>query len=366
MTVRDIIDITAPPGTPSLLVLRALGLGDLLTAVPALRALRRAHPAHELVLAAPPRLAEAACATGTVDRLLPVSAPGGAAPARLDWTGPPPDLAVDLHAPGPGGARDGHRHPSAVDGEGPGGRAALRALRPRRLLGYARPGFPGPDWQHDEHERVRWCRLLEWYDIPADPADLCIPRPGRPSPAPGAVVLHPGAETAAHRWPADRYAAVARELLRAGHRVAVTAGAGEGEVAHAVAERAGLPAPAVFGGDADVPFADLAALVARARAVVTGDTGPAHLASALGTPSVVLFGPTTPRLWGPPESPLHRALRHPGGGPTARPGAVHGARPDERLLRITVEEVVAALATLPAPLGHLPDRDRSPARGVAA
>ncbi|PNG16774.1 glycosyltransferase family 9 protein, partial [Streptomyces cahuitamycinicus] len=69
-------DRTAHAIRPRLLVLRALGLGDLLAGVPALRALRRAQPEHELVLATPAELAPVAEATGAVDRLLPAAAPG--------------------------------------------------------------------------------------------------------------------------------------------------------------------------------------------------------------------------------------------------------------------------------------------------
>ncbi|MFF8814647.1 glycosyltransferase family 9 protein [Streptomyces pactum] len=325
---------TAPGARPRLLVLRALGLGDLLTAVPALRALRRAHPGHELVLAAPGRLAEAVAATGTVHTLLPTTAADRAVPDRLEWTGPPPDLAVDLH------------------GNGPPSHRLLAALRPARLLAYARPGeaVPGPVWREDEHERGRWCRLLRWYGIPADPGDLRIPPPARPSPAPGAVVVHPGADAAARRWPARRFAAVARALAEAGHRVVITAGAGEAPLARAVAAGAGLPPAAVLGGTGDVPFPDLAAVLAHARVVVVGDTGPAHLATALGTPSVVLFGPVAPRLWGPPPLHRHRVLWHPD-STAPRPGDAHGTRPDPRLLRIGVPEVLAAVAaaTGPAP-----------------
>ncbi|MDT3400899.1 glycosyltransferase family 9 protein, partial [Streptomyces sp. B1866] len=123
--------------------------------------------------------------------LLPAAAPGRAVPGRLAWTGPPPDLAVDLH------------------GDGPASRAPLRALCPVRLLAYAHPAGPGtrgPAWDPDEHERLRWCRLLTWHGIPADPADLRLPPPAQPVPAPGAVVLHPGADAAARRWPAERFA----------------------------------------------------------------------------------------------------------------------------------------------------------------
>ncbi|WP_129843230.1 glycosyltransferase family 9 protein [Streptomyces sp. RFCAC02] len=320
------MSVPSPAGPPTVVALRALGLGDLLTAVPALRGLRRAYPGHRLLLAAPEALRPAVAATGAVDGLLPVAAPGRAVPPRVPWTGAPPACAVDLHGCGPESA------------------APLRALRPRRLLAYA--AADGPAWHETEHERARWCRLLVHHGIPADPDDLRIAPPPVPSPAPGAVVLHPGADAGARRWPAERFAAVGRDLRAAGRTVVVTGGPSERALAHRVADAAGLPATAVLAG---VPFPTLMALVAGARAVVVGDTGIAHLATALGTPSVVLFGPVSPALWGPPGLPRHRVLWHPGAGPvTARPGDAHGAEPDPRLLRITPPEVMAALDALDA------------------
>ncbi|MGK5533576.1 glycosyltransferase family 9 protein [Streptomyces sp. URMC 129] len=308
-----------------LLVLRALGLGDLLTGVPALRGLRRAFPEHRLLLAAPGSLAEAVAATGAVDELIPAAAPGRAVPSAVPWSGPGPELAVDLHGSGPESLRP------------------LSALGPERLWGFAH--VAGPEWRADEHERDRWCRFLAWYGVAADPADVRITAPPWPSPAPDAVVVHPGADAGARRWPPGKFAAVARALARDGHRVVITGGPDEGELARAVAESAGLPAASsVFAGPAVLAFPALAALIAGARAVLVGDTGIAHLATALGTPSVVLFGPVSPALWGPPDSPRHRALWHPG---VPHAGDPHGTEPDERLRAIGVPEVLAALAGLP-------------------
>ncbi|MFF8261428.1 glycosyltransferase family 9 protein [Streptomyces virginiae] len=319
---------------PRVLVLRALGLGDLLTVVPCLRALRRSMPDCDIVLAAPGRLAGVAVATGLVDRVLPTTARGRGVPTELSWEGPPPELAVDLH------------------GNGPPSHRLLQQLRPRRLLAYRHARTPdvlGPEWREDEHERERWCRLLRWYGIEADPTDLSIDAPSCASPAPGAVVVHPGADAGSRRWPPERFAAVVRALRRAGEDVVVTAGAGEGALARRVARDGGLPQHAVVGGSCDVPFQELCALVAGARCVLVGDTGLAHLATALGTPSVVLFGPVAPSLWGPPPHAKHRVLWCPRAGEDPlRPGDAHASAPDARLLRITVGQVVEAV------LGHRP------------
>ncbi|MFI9544645.1 glycosyltransferase family 9 protein [Streptomyces sp. NPDC052016] len=321
---------------PRLLVLRALGLGDLLAGVPALRGIRRAFPGHEIVLALPASLREAALATATVDTVLPAEAPNRGVPSLGHWPGPPPDLAIDLH------------------GNGPASRDALAALAPGRLLAFAQRVPPPPEWRRDEHERTRWCRFLAAYGIAADPDDVRLPPPTEVSPAPGAVVVHPGAESASRRWPAERYAALVREVRAAGHRVVVTGGPKEDALVLDVAGRAGLPERDVLRGG--LPYGVLSALVARAALVVSGDTGPAHLAVAHATPSVTLFGPVSPRLWGPPRSARHVALWKPG-----PPGDPHGDAPDPQLVRITAEEATAAALALlrPAPAGARPRKEET-------
>jgi ADP-heptose:LPS heptosyltransferase len=267
---------------PVLLALRALGIGDLATAVPALRALHRAHPRHELVLAVPAALTPLVDAIGAVDRVCATPAYVRSPIVNLPWSGPPPDLAVNLH------------------GSGPQSHLALLGTGPARLIAYANSeaGWPhGPQWTEEEHEVARWCRLLRWHGIPADPADLGldVPPPGRFA---GAVVVHPGASGPERRWPVPRYADLARRLVADGHRVVVSGSPGEAADAHVLAHLAGLPPSAVAAGRTDVGA--LAALVAHAALVVCGDTGVAHLATAYGTRSVVLFGPMAPQRWGPP------------------------------------------------------------------
>jgi ADP-heptose:LPS heptosyltransferase len=102
-----------------------------------------------------------------------------------------------------------------------------------------------------------------------------------------------------------------------------------------VAREAGLDPGAVLAGR--TTLRQLTALVAGATLVVCGDTGIAHLATALGTPSVILFGPTSPLQWGPPEGRRHRALWK---GTTGDP---HATEPDAGLLGIGVGEVLEAI-----------------------
>ncbi|MFI8825062.1 glycosyltransferase family 9 protein [Streptomyces sp. NPDC053431] len=324
---------------PAVLVLRALGLGDLLTAVPALRALRRGLPDFEIVLAAPRELAPVVRLVDCVDRLLPVAGREREVPPALPRAAARPALAVNLH------------------GRGPASHRLLARSAPGTLWAFHHPSVPevpGPAWVPYEHERLRWCRLLRWYGLAADPEDLRIAPPDAPGPVEGhagPVVLHPGARAPARRWPVERFAAVAREVRRAGRPVVVTAGPGEAPLARAVAERAGLAPSALAGGPQGLPVDELCGLVAGAHCVVVGDTGLAHLATALGTRSVVLYGPVSPALWGPPAADgRHTALWHPGpdGDPeSGQPGDPHADHPDARLLRITVDEVLAEVLAEP-------------------
>ena len=341
-TVRRNVTGT-PTGRPLLFVLRALGLGDFLVGVPAYRALRRAFPDHELRLATTAGVAPLADFVGGIDAVAPARGPDAfATPERAV------DIAINLH------------------GKGPQSTAALGALHPRRFIGFGSGGSgdscvsgdsgdssdssdsgdssdssdSAPSWDDGwtASERERWTYLLAAFGIAADPLDLALNRPDVASPAPHAVVVHPGAAYESRRWPAGRFAEVARALRAAGHRVVITGVATEVELAHGVVERAALPARSLLAGRTDV--VELAALVADARLVVCGDTGPAHLASAFGTPSVVLFGPTPPTRWGPPASPRHLVLWP--SLPRRTPPDPWGNAIDPALAAIGVDDVTAA------------------------
>ncbi len=109
----------------------------------------------------------------------------------------------------------------------------------------------------------------------------------------GLTIVHPGAAAAARRWPAERFAEVAAQLRREGHRVVITGGNAERSLAEEVAAASGAPTML------DLPLLRLLAVVAAARLVVCGDTGIGHVASNYRTPSVAalrtgLAGPMGP------------------------------------------------------------------------
>jgi ADP-heptose:LPS heptosyltransferase len=295
------------------LILRALGLGDFLTGVPAYRALRSAYRDAMLTLAAPAYLEPLVSLTGAIDRLLPTDGLSELGPAQR------PELAVNLHG----------RGPQSID--------VLLRTDAAKLITHRhplRPKVAGPAWQEDLHEVRRWCRLLELAGIPADPDDLQLSPPALAPPLSGAIVIHPGAASQARRWPAERFGAVAQQLGETGHPVVVTGTRAEKRIVEAVISSGDLPANNNLCGELDL--GQLAASISSARLLISGDTGVAHLASAYGTPLVVLFGPTPPSQWGPPPHGPHTVLWR---GSTGDP---HADQPDAGLLRIAASEVVVA------------------------
>ena len=162
----------------------------------------------------------------------------------------------------------------------------------------------------------------------------------------GYVVVHPGASVPARAWAPERHAALVDALVGGGRRVVVTGGADERALTAMVAgpRRAGV---LDLGGKVDL--AGLVEVLGRARVVVVGNTGPAHLAAAVGTPVVSLFSPVVPaarwRPWGVPHV-LLGDQEAPCAGSRARACPVPG---HPCLDDVPVGEVVAAVERL-APL----------------
>ncbi|MCW2134599.1 glycosyltransferase family 9 protein [Arthrobacter sp. VKM Ac-2550] len=164
------------------------------------------------------------------------------------------------------------------------------------------------------------------------------------------IAVHPGAAVPARAWPPLHHAAAVELLIAAGYRVVVTGGPAETELTATVAGPDALD----LGGRTDLH--SLAGVLAGASAVVTGNTGPAHLAAAVGTPVVSLFAPVVPAVrWAPYKVPLELL------GDQNAPCRLSRARvcpvPGHPCLSgVEPEEVVAAVQRLTTGVTSLPTR----------
>ncbi|MDU0289168.1 glycosyltransferase family 9 protein [Saccharothrix longispora] len=174
---------------------------------------------------------------------------------------------------------------------------------------------------------------------PGDDGRLAVKTPPETPEVGPYVVLHPGASVPARAWSPDRCAQAVAALAAAGHRVLVTGGPGETGLTRHVAGAHGVD----LGGR--TTFAELAGLLAGADAVVVGNTGPAHLAAAVGTPVVSLFSPVVPAArWAPHGPHVLLGDQHaPCRGSRARECPVAG---HPCLDRVTPDRVVAAVSDL--------------------
>lgn len=150
------------------------------------------------------------------------------------------------------------------------------------------------------------------------------------------VILNPGAGWGAKRWPAERYGEVARQLSSDGLCPVINFGPGEERLVEEVVRASCGTAKPI-----KLSISELIALTRHAKLFVGGDTGPMHLAAALGVPVVAIFGPTDPGRNGP-YGTRSIVLRNPA-SPTTH---ARSPQPDEAMLEIDAAAVVEAARRL--------------------
>jgi heptosyltransferase-2 len=266
-------------------------IGDICMATPALRALRAALPDDATMTAAlRPGLSAVLRGHPAIDALVTIDPRGLAGPWRAGRVLSATGADVILILPG-------------------SFRAALaaRCSNVKRRVGYARDGrgwllsdARTPPDRTSPVSAVDWyCRLVG--ATTAAPPDLVVTENDRqdaaalmPDPPPAWVLLVPGANRADKRWPADRFSAVANALHDRYGWTAVIAGApSERSLTAEVAS--GCSGPVLDLAAQEGTLGALKAMAAGAEVVISNDTGPRHIAIAMGTPVVSLFGPTDHR-----------------------------------------------------------------------
>ncbi|SDK99385.1 glycosyltransferase family 9 protein [Nonomuraea jiangxiensis] len=300
-------------GRGRVLVARLDDAGDVLLAGPAVRAVRTL--AREVVFLAGPNGRAAAELLPGVDRVIEWRAPW------IDHT--PPPVTEDQVAALVTALRGLDEAVVLTSFH----QSALPLALLLRLAGVGRitaisNDYPGSllDVRHvfdesvdvPEAERMLAVARAAGFELPkGDDGKLAVQRPlpdighflghqvgvGAPADKGAYVVVHPGTSAPARTWPADRHRQAVRELVEDGHRVVVT-----GTERDLTAYVAGDLATDLGGV---TTFAELAAVIERAGVLVAGNTGPAHLAAAVGTPVVSLFAPVVPAArWAPYGVPV--------------------------------------------------------------
>jgi ADP-heptose:LPS heptosyltransferase len=278
--------------------------GDVLLAGPAIRAL--AAGAEHVALLCGPRGRQAANLLPGVDQVLEWRAP---------WIDPEPE-PVDPAAVQRLVARLAALRPDRAVIFGSFHQSPLPTALVLRLAGVpwiaaTSVDYPGAllDLRHriddDVHEVERSLDLARaaGFELPrGDDGELRVVGVADARPEGDYVVVHPGASVPARAWAPERHAELVDALVATGRRVVVTGGSDEVALTAEVAGSGALD----LGGA--TTFAELAGVIAGAQAIVVGNTGPAHLAAAVGTPVVSLYAPTLPPVRWRPWKVRHELL----------------------------------------------------------
>lgn len=298
-------------------VFRALMLGDMLCAVPALRALRHALPHAELTLIGLPWAAELAGRLEAVDDFIAMPGYPGLPEVACDVAKLPAftadvqsrsfDLALQLHGSGgivnplvasfgakaTAGFHDGHCWLPPDDRERyriwpAAGHEIERLLCLTDHLGVSRQGTG-----------------LEFPLHPSDRREARVLLASHGAGSRRYAVVHAGAQLLSRRWPVDRFAAVAQRMAGDGLQVVLTGGPSEVELAQSVALQMDLPCINLAG---KTTLWSLGALIEGAEYMVSNDTGVSHIAAALHCPSVVVSSGSDVSRWAPLDRASHRVL----------------------------------------------------------
>lgn len=304
----------------SLAIFRALRLGDMLCAVPALRALREALPTTRITLVGLPSAQQfAARFTRYIDDF--IAFPGHELfPEQPVQQHKLADFYATMRA---------RRFGMALQLHGSGAQSNLvtRAFGARAMAGFGhtRPGpgeffMPFPD---EGPEPLRLLGLVSALGAPACGTHLEFPLADADERelgasglagglAPGSYVcIHPGASVSDKCWPAVRFAQVADQIAREYRlRIVLTGSAGEALLTSAVAGLMHAPAVDAAG---PVSVGAMAALMSHARLLLANDTGVSHIAAGLRLPSVILFSLAEIERWAPLDRQRHRCLWDPNG-----------------------------------------------------
>lgn len=300
-------------------IFRALQLGDLLVAVPALRAIRKHFPAAEITLISLPWAASFVQRFNCyIDRFVEFAGFPGieeveAHPERTksfleEQRAYNYDLVIQMHGNGRtsnafalalgGGVTAGYFEGGGPDGlalgrQYPGDLPEIeRNLGLAELLGCS---------EHDPR--------LEFPLFNQDYAEAAVLLHRLPFATRPWVGIHPGARPPARRWPVEYFASVADTFAqRFNVQVILTGGPGEETTVQEIADLMVTP-PLNLAGETSL--GGLAALISELDLFISNDTGPAHIADAVDTASVTIFGPADYQRWAPLDQERHRVVRHP-------------------------------------------------------
>jgi len=281
------------PGVERIAVLRANAIGDLIVALPALTALRAAYPGAEItLLGRNHHVAILETRPGPVDRV--IALPDGAIGDESEAASPCIDraeLLADL-------ARRGFDLAIQLHGGGRNSNPFVRGLGARFTAGSRTPDAPPLDrwvtYQPNQWEIARYLdvvRLVGAEPVGVEPHLGATDDDRRALAAElpdldgsGWLVIHPGATDPRRRWPIEAFGEVGAVFARCGRHVVVTGTPAEARLVHATAAAIGDALPVTH-----LSLPALIGLLSGADLVVSNDTGPLHLAIALGTPTVGIF-----------------------------------------------------------------------------